>query len=397
MKSSAIIERFTADLLTHGGAIVEPAGRGLLDVMPGPDLRRTLGLGEYQRLAFEPGAAGDEVVLVDYDAPLVERMGAVIAGLGKVSRAAGPPVRLKPIDVGEALDRGVTLQNGVFRYKGHVTVEALYAGFVFEYTLLADERMGGLACVWINPATRSTARLESRFDLAALSGVSSGAHDLTGWGGELPWALGIAAGRAIIGLEIGDFLDRLQRRREREARRLREYYEEIDLEIRRKLAGPRMSDDSRRRERDRLAATHGAYLARRAEVADRYRVRLHLLPIGVLLRHLPAYRISVRLMRRSASVDAAFSWNPLDGRIEPRACDGCLGPVSAAAWLCDESVHYVCEGCLSPCGECGRRYCRACTQKCPRRHDCPPDSSRPLQVQGQGQGATGDLTQGRLE
>jgi hypothetical protein len=79
------------------------------------------------------------------------------------------------------------------------------------------------------------------------------------------------------------------------------------------------------------------------------------------------YHINVRLMRRTAAADAVFSWNPIDGRIEPRACDGCLAPTDSA-WLCDDAVHYVCDDCLAACRQCGRRFCRACMHACPRPH-----------------------------
>jgi hypothetical protein len=186
-------------------------------------------------------------------------------------------------------------------------------------------------------------------------------------GSAAAWPLAVASARARIAPGIADFLERLRRRRERDVRRLREYYEEIDLEIRRKLSRPRQGDDVRQRERERLDATHRAARTRCAEVADRYRVRLRLSPIGVWLCRLPAYHINVRLMRRNAATDAVFAWNPLDARIEPRACDGCLAP-TASAWLCDDAVHYVCDDCLAGCRRCGRRFCRACMRTCPRPH-----------------------------
>jgi hypothetical protein len=89
--------------------------------------------------------------------------------------------------------------------------------------------------------------------------------------------------------------------------------------------------------------------------------------VGVWLCRLPAYHIDVKLMRRNSATNAVFSWNPIDGRIEPRACDGCLAPTTSA-WLCDDAVHYVCDDCLATCRECGRRFCRACTRACPRPH-----------------------------
>ncbi|MBY0495109.1 MAG: hypothetical protein K2Y23_12935 [Cyanobacteria bacterium] len=360
------IGRLTADLLTRGGAIVDSGPDQTLDVMAEPVLRGVLGLGEFERLSFEPGVVG--ATFIDYDAPLVDRLATVLNGLGRVARVQPPTVRRKPIDAAILIDRSLAIQNGVHRYCSHAAVDATYVGATFEYTVLADERMGGVVTTWVNPATRSTASFESRIDPTSLADDpgATKASDRTD-GLTAAWPLAVASARARLSPGIADFLERLRRRRERDVRRLREYYEEIDLEIRRKLSRPRLDEDLRRRERDRLDATHRAFHTRGAEVADRYRVRLRLSPIGVWVCRLPAYYINVKLMRRNAAAEAVFSWNPIDGRIEPRACDGCLAPTDSA-WLCDDAVHYVCADCLAACRTCGRRFCRACTRACPRPH-----------------------------
>lgn len=366
MRSSALIGRLTADLLTRAGAIVDSGPGQTLDVMAEPELRGVLGLREFERLSFEPGLTG--ATFIDYDAALVDRLAAVVNGLGRVAQVQPPTVARKPIDAAAAIDRGVTIHNGVHRYHSHAAVDAMYVGAAFEYTVLADERMGGLVTTWINPVTRSTASFESRIDLTSLRDDPDAANASV-WTHEsaAAWPLAVASARARSAPGIADFLERLGRRRERDVRRLREYYEEIDLEIRRRLSRPRLDDDLRRRERERLDATHRAFHTRGAEVVDRYRVRLRLSPIGVWLCRLPVYYVNVKLMRRNAAADAVFSWNPIDGRIEPRACDGCLIP-TASAWLCDDAVHYVCEDCLAACRQCGRRFCRACVRACPRPH-----------------------------
>jgi hypothetical protein len=367
MRSSVLIGRLTADLLTRGGAIVDSGPGQALDVMAEPALRAVLGLREFERLSFEPGVAG--ATFIDYDASLVDRLAVVVNGLGRVARVQPPPVARKPIDAAAAIDRGVTIHNGVYRYQSHAAVEATYVGAAFEYTVLADERMGGIVTTWVNSATRSTASFDSRIDPTSLPDDPVDAARASEWTAESAgvWPLAVASARARIAPGIADFLERLGRRRERDVRRLREYYQEIDHEIRRKLSRPRLDDDLRRRERNRLDATHRAFHARGSEVADRYRVRLRLSPIGVWLCRLPAYHINVKLMRRNAAAEAVFSWNPIDGRIEPRACDGCLAPTHSA-WLCDDAVHYVCGDCLAACRQCGRRFCRACTRACPRPH-----------------------------
>jgi hypothetical protein len=369
MRASTQIGRLTADLLRRAGAIVDSGPGQAIDVMAEPALRGALGLGELERLSFEPGVAG--ATFIDYDAPLVDRLAAVVNGLGRLARVQAPAIARKSIDAAGVIDRGLTIHNGVHRYQSCDAVRTTYVGVTFEYIVLADERMGGVVTTWVNPATRSTASFETRIDAASLPDdpdTAEVSERIDGSG--TVWPLAVASARAQIAPGISDFLERLHRRRDRDVRRLREYYEEIDLEIRRKLSRPRLNDDLRRRERDRLDATHRACRSRGAEVADRYRVRLRLSPIGMWLCHLPAYHINVKLMRRNAAVDAVFSWNAIDGRVEPRACDGCLAPTDSA-WLCDDAVHYVCSNCLAACLKCGRRYCRACTRECPRSHSRP--------------------------
>src|SRR5262249_57597433 len=111
--------------------------------------------------------------------------------------------------------------------------------------------------IGLNPAVRSPARVESLIAPTSLPGDPEAATASEGTEGlTVAWPLAVASARAHISPGIADFLERLRRRRDRDVRRLREYYEDIDLEIRRKLSRPRLDDDLRRRERDRLDATH---------------------------------------------------------------------------------------------------------------------------------------------
>lgn len=359
------IQQFTRDLLTRHGALVDPAGDDALEVVAGVDLQARLGLVDYQRLVFSPDAAGSGQ-LVDYDSPLLEQMGRLVDTTGRVALVRGPVRSSKPVDAEREIARAVSLQNGVYRVQGMAAVEVLDFGVVFEYSLLADERTSGLVQVWINPATRSVPRLVSWFGTAEI------ADEERAWPSgdavDVPWALAIGAAHAALGVSIDEFVLSLTRRRDRDLVRIRDYYEEIDREIRLKLTRVRSNEEARRREIERLNATAASYRTRLADVAERARVRVRVLPIAVFACRMPTWQITVRLKRRTATADTLFSWNPIDGRVEPRACDGCGTPVETAL-LCDDRVHYLCRHCLGPCPACGRRYCRACHTACPARHE----------------------------
>jgi hypothetical protein len=221
MRSNVLIGRLTADLLARGGAMVDWGPGQALDVMAEPALRGVLGLREFERLSFEPGVA--DATFIDYDASLVDRLATVVDGLGRVAQVQAPTVGRKPIDAAAVIDRGVTIHNGVHRYHSHAAVEATYVGATFEYSVLADERMGGVVTTWVNPATRSTASFESRLDPTSLPDDPDAVKASEGTDrSTAAWPLAIAAARARISPGIADFLERLRRRRERDVRRLRE-------------------------------------------------------------------------------------------------------------------------------------------------------------------------------
>jgi len=362
------IRDFTRDLLLNAGALVATSGSGL-DLVADAALAARLGLTEFQPLAFTGADGPADALLVDYDSPLFDKLGSLVDALGRVTFVDGPPVGVKAIDPVAELARVLTLQNGVLRGATMTSADVVYFGFTFEYSLLADERAGGLTHVWVNPATRSVPKMAPWSELSDPNDFDDTTRPLASDDQlELPWALAGAAATAALAPTVAAFLDGLRRRRDRDVRRLRDYYIEIDHAIRRKLDGARPHAEVWRREIDRLEATARSYRARLVDVADRYRVRVNLKPVAVLACRLPTQRVTARLRRRNTTTEAAFSWNPVDARIESRCCDGCNTPV-ATAWLCDDRVHILCESCLSACGQCGKVFCRACHRRCPKRHD----------------------------
>jgi hypothetical protein len=151
---------------------------------------------------------------------------------------------------------------------------------------------------------------------------------------------------------------------------LREYYEAIDSEIRRRAWRARAKGDDAavKTETARLEATTRTYQTRVRDLVGRYRTQVRLKPLGALVCALPVQRVTARLHRRSESRTLAIAWNPIDRAIEPPCCDAC-GVGAAQVTLCDDRVHVLCVACHGPCDACGRSYCRACHTRCPRRHE----------------------------
>ncbi len=207
------IEYFTRALLASKGALVERDGDALV-VVADPELAGALGLAEYQRLGFELTHGDLHTITVNYDAPIFDRMGRLVARMGRIARAGTARADLKPIDPEAELEHTLTIVNGVYRFRSCVVAEALYVGFLVEYDFLADERTSGLLDVWVNPATRSIARMSSFLDSL---GVDDGAPPAgVGASVRAAWRLAVPAATNALEARLGEFTDSLTRRRDRD-------------------------------------------------------------------------------------------------------------------------------------------------------------------------------------
>jgi len=358
------IQEFTLALLAYKGALVEPDDRSA-GVFLGTELGAILGMDDYQRFVFDPLLDEPGAIRVDYDTPTFEAIGRLAGSMGKLACVRIAMPELKAIDPENELERALRLHNGVFRLRECAPVETLYFCFFLQYDVMADERSGGVAELWVNPSTRSIPQIVPPVDVVELTDAPAPPEFV-----ELAtqaWRLASPGATMSIHSRLRGFTESLNRRRERDLRRMADYYQAIDEEVRRKIARAGAKGSARNSEIQRLEATARAYQTRAAEMLERYTMNVRISGIGTLACLIPSYRLRVQLLRRTRTAEALFSWNPFGRRIESRCCDACGQPTEAAA-LCDDQVHYLCLDCLEPCQQCSRVFCRACHRRCPRSH-----------------------------
>ena len=358
------IQQFTLSLLAYKGALIEEQDRSA-SVLLGSETAAALGMNEYERLVFDPSVETPGSLHVNYDAPSFEAMGRLAGSMGRVGCVTIPSPELRTIDPEKELERTLRVQNGVFRIQDCVPVTQLYFCFFLQYDVMADERSGGIETVWVNPAANSMPRMARVLETVETREAPPPAE----LGELMPHAWNLALPNASLSIRsrLGNFLESVKRRRDRDLQRMRDYYQTIDEEIRRKLERMAPKEDAQKGEISRLAATARAYEARGAELLERYRVRVRVQGLAALACEIPSYRINVQLLRRSAKTEASFCWNAFDRRVETRCCDACRQTTEAAA-LCDDRVHYLCLECLKACSVCSKVFCRACHARCPRTH-----------------------------
>jgi hypothetical protein len=139
------------------------------------------------------------------------------------------------------------------------------------------------------------------------------------------------------------FAARLASRRERDRKRLRDYYGALAFSPKRTPRGaplPTLAD---------IDARHAAVdqeLARKlAEVDERSRLRARIQPIALLRLELPVWAIDISIQRRTAVQTVRAYWNHRSAGLESLACEEC-GAAGLRFLARDRDAALICPGCV---------------------------------------------------
>ncbi len=235
-----------------------------------------------------------------------------------------------------------------------------WATFHFHVTFLWDEKREDLVSIPVDLHTGgrvSLASLEKAWlDPGGLPGADRG---------------GLSAGLDFARRHLrGELAPRIQAMQnqarnhlEVEEARLASYYGGLMEDLARRLG----SASPQRRaglEAKRLQA-EADWAARRAEMQDKFRLRVRAELACLEVVDLPRILMPARLVAGKSVRELVLSYNLLTREFDPLACEGCLGSTHVV-WLC-ESGHLTCARCHSACLGCDRPLCRVCsTEGCAR-------------------------------
>ncbi len=353
------IASWARDLLVSRGALVECEEDGALRAMLPAELAAALESREWLSLRFGAGpGSNDEIEWLD-------RLGRLLPADARVTGTRlRRPVPAPPIDSSGALERGLALQNGIFRVLEDYQQNARYFFFDFQYTIESDESSLGVVTACLNASARTlvskpdlllravkddleedTQRAIPHEELAALFPVA-----LHGVQPEIR--------RLAAGIEQSS-----NRRLARDTERIDSYYKDLLSQIGKRIARRAGDAGTAEKERSRAAATQLDRTAKLEDLVRKYSLKIRIQPGDVLAVSLPVREISARIIRKKAERVAKLHWNPMLGALEAPWCEGCSGP-ARPLFLCDDRVHFLCKSCAAPCLACGKQFCRACQPRC---------------------------------
>lgn len=368
-----------ARIMTLSGGLVEPAGDGALEVIAPKSLADALSIPEHATIYTDPLAAPQDGLVLSYTPELLEQLSAVLDHRGLLAQVILQGLYLKSSGVRAAAEGAFTVLNGIGRVDDYHEETISYVVCHFHYTALSDERKEGIVSSAVNEFSGGTATDLSMVLLSQLSTARPGGLSSRGKPFGQVYRVACRSAQERVEHELVPLRRSLSRRLERDVSRIRDYYEALVTEIKRKIDRKRLEGSEKEAEEERIGAIRVELRRKELDVQERYAMEVKVRFINAVRIYVPTLIVQYSVQRRQSARSIPLIWNPLRKDFEDIICDGCEKGVRSFS-LCENQLHAVCAGCFR-CLQCGKTSCQACHRtrcaKCgsPRN---PENAHRPV-------------------
>lgn len=351
-KPDAQLNFSPADLVTaflnRAGAVVEPAGYALFQVLLPEELIPAFG-SEELLLAFDYEVAGEtpDSTFVTYGSPLLDTTVRLALDYGRQTALYwSGKLPAIPRSLEERLNARLEFRHcRPPRIEASWVAENIYYGFYFRCVFRSFEKTEAVIPVFIDgcqglPAPAFTREAENLFLLEEPEYQAAPAP-------MRPLANLCPVARKELDKLIQEQARPLQqtalRLQEKELAKVRSYFAETEAEIRQKLAAS-SDPDKKARLQQQLAATQADQERRIKDTRARYQVEVDARLDHLVAYHLPCVFVRLNLQHKTLKLAQTLIYNPLSGDIELPACphcgraSSCLVPTAAGQLLCPECL-----------------------------------------------------------
>jgi hypothetical protein len=372
----AALADFTADLLAECGALVETKADALEVLLP-PDVAHTLKIPEHANLVFSgevregmsvshASETLNEGIFVSYDSEIFKSMAALMGEQGKFATIAFPAPVLRLEKLEDRLDEKVAFDNAIFHVARKEEKRISYLLGYFRYFALSDDRQEGLfAC------------LMNEFNLAARKVTPEILDLLVDYGEEPTGGAARESGEKILKAfsraqakiakeALLEFLSSVERRMNRDIRRVHDYYQTMAYEQRRLLEKKAGAAEEKEKILGKVDAIENELKRKVQDLIGKFSIDVSLEPITLIRIEATAPTFWLDVKRRKETRPFPLTFNPILKSFDPVPCEACFYPTKGR-YVCDDHLHFLCRECFAPCPRCERIYCGACHPKgCPR-------------------------------
>jgi hypothetical protein len=359
------LSEFTEHLLAEYGAVVEPMGEELEVLLPA-DVASALAIPEHANLSF----LGErrEGVSVSYDSEILKKMAALMGDRGKFAAVNLGASAVKLEKLQDRLGDKLVFHNAVFQVDRQEEMRISYLLGYSKYSARSDDRQEGIVGCLINELNLSVQNTKSEI----LNFVPNEAEVLAGQAeresSERVLRAFWKAQLKIVKEALSDFLTSMERRMNRDIRRVHDYYQTLIHEQRQVRAKKLAAYVENAHDENKIAAIERERKGKVQDVIGKFSVDLLLEPISFVRIETisPIFWLSVK--RRKEVRQFPLTYNSVMKSLDPLPCEACFYP-RKGYYVCDDRLHILCRECFAPCVRCGKIYCGACDPKgCPRCH-----------------------------
>ncbi len=250
-----------------------------------------------------------------------------------------PELHLKGRNLHDAIDRQFSWQNVRVRVGESAPTTAEYHLWSFFCTLKSEDVWESILQVAFNTLTQAPVALP---DLLELGHLQPSDESFFATPDDTAVIAQILAQRRMLAL-AQEFTNRMETRRERDRKRLRDYYGALlNAEP---LKRKNLTPPSPEQLADRNRAVQLELQRKLAELDERYEMEGVITPVTMASLKLNILAVDITVQRRRNERKYQIFWNPLIKQFEPLACSRCGDGIYSLAFT-DEDVAPVCTSCL---------------------------------------------------
>ncbi|MBI4746028.1 MAG: hypothetical protein HY786_05710, partial [Deltaproteobacteria bacterium] len=342
------VSEFFMDILEYNGSVIEKLDGGVLEALLTPEASKTLEIPEHTRLCFSYDEAQGKNIYASYDSEIFKTSVRLLSGRGRYALGLFEAPAQNLSKLVHLVESRISFHNAVFRLENTETRKIPYLLTVFRYTALSDEKHEGIVTVLLNTENLSVAAMPEGMsgilDRLKESDTVNPVESLPTIPEKDMERLFRAAHCAAMGMvkaRLAEFVKSLDRRLNRDARRVFEYYDTMKGETIKAIKKNAVKEggdiDKQIQEKtvkgegiDRLLSKLDAIDAERKwkvrDLVSKYSLNIKVEPVSAIsiIADLPVF--TVKIKRRLASRDFPVTYNPIVRHLDPLPCESCFSP-----------------------------------------------------------------------
>ncbi len=232
-------------------------------------------------------------------------------------------------------------QNGLIRVENSVPALTPYVLFNVNYTAEAAEKRLGMVSFWVNGITGVTGvslgdALWWTVDRIAPPPIA----EMTALNYAQLCQIAAQHSEQLIEGELIPWRQKNQRQRQRDEKRIRDYYQDLSGEIKGKIHKRNLEGEDKERELARLKATQLELKRKLQDLQERSRLEVSAQFHSALIVWLQTVHINCQLIRKKQQREIVAVWNPYQKKVEPLRCEQSHNPVTSF-YLSNESLQII--------------------------------------------------------